>query len=151
VAHYQLLKDVLCRYKEGFPLRDFNCGGDMNIGGDLNIADSSHNEHKLLFQCSTEELLVERPFRQGNIKLEQKRKLKLFLPVVGVAVVLFICAAFWALIKGKPDLGSFVLGAGSLFLTYASIQAALQPNAFQKHEQTAIDEINMILKSRRVE
>lgn len=56
-------------------MRDFNNGGDINVNGDFNVTDNSHNEHKLLMHCSSEELIEERPFRQENIRIEQSKKL----------------------------------------------------------------------------
>lgn len=132
-------------------MRDFNNGGDLNVGGDLHITDNSSNEHKLLIHCATEELLLERPFRQGNLRLEFKRKLNRTLPFIGLAVLTFLGTAIWAQINGKIDLVAFAVGVGSLLVGYASLQATLEPNAFELQERAAIEEINMILKSRRVE
>ncbi|MDP3589608.1 MAG: hypothetical protein Q8R54_03615 [Methylobacter sp.] len=123
----------------------------MNIGGDLNIIDNSQNEHKLLIHCSTEELLQERPFRQENLRLETKRKFKCLIPHLGFAAVLFLVAAIWAQINGKSDLVAFVFGASSLIVSFVSVRAILESNAFELQEQVAIHEINMILKSRRIE
>ncbi len=132
-------------------MRDFKNSGDLNIGGNLNITDNSYSEHKLLIHCSSEVLLKERPFREENLKIEQKKKQKQLLPFLGVTVILFLAAAIWAQINGKADLVSFVLGASSLIIGYASIQATLEPSAFERQERAAIEQINLILKSRRVE
>ena len=48
-------------------MRDFTNGGDITAGGDITINDNSQNEHKLYIHCSNEELIEDRPFRQGNI------------------------------------------------------------------------------------
>lgn len=132
-------------------MRDFNNDGDINIQGDFNVTDNSHNEHKLLIHCSSEELLQERPFRQENIQLEQKRKIKRLTPLYGLTLILFVAAATWAMINGKQDLVSIIMGGASLFLGYQSLKATLEPNAFQVEEQNAVNEISKILKQRRVE
>jgi len=132
-------------------MRDFTNSGDMNIGGDLNISDQSQNEHKLLVNCTTEELLNERPFRIENLNIERRKKFKRILPVVGFSVLFFIIAAVWGSITGKPDFVTFVFGLGSLALGFISFNVTLEPNKFQIQERRAVEEINMILKSRRAE
>ena len=132
-------------------MRDFKNDGEMNVYGDFNLTDNSSNEHKLLIHCSNEELLSERPFRQGNIKLEQKRKIKRLKPFYGLTVAVFIACAIWASVKGEPDIVTLILGIGTLILGYQSLKATLEPNSFQTEEQNAVDEITKILKQRRFE
>jgi len=132
-------------------LRDFNNDGQINVQGDFNVTDNSQNEHKLLIHCSSEVLLQERPFRQENIRLEQARKIKRLKPFYALSVVLLCTAAGWATFNGKTDLASFILGGASLFLGYQSLKATIEPNAFQVEEQDAVNEINKLLKKRRVE
>ncbi len=132
-------------------MRDFNNDGQINVQGDFNVADHSQNEHKLLIHCSSEVLLQERPFRQENIRLEQARKVKRLKPFYALSVTLFCAAAGWATFNGKADLASFTLGVASLFLGYQSLKATIEPNAFQIEEQNAVNEINKLLKQRRVE
>ena len=132
-------------------MRDFNNGGDINVQGDFHVTDNSHNEHKLLMHCSSEELLQERPFRQENIKIEQSKKVKRLKPFYSLCLLLFVAAALWAAYNGKTDLVSIAMGVASLFLGYASLKATLEPNAFQIEEQNAVNEINKLLKQRRVE
>lgn len=132
-------------------MRDIRNGGDINVGGNFHINDNSTNEHKFLVHCSIEELLQERPFRQGNLKLEFKRKLDGALPVLGVAVVAFLGAAIWALFNEKVDLAASILGMGSLIVGYGALKATLEPNAFEQQERAALAEIAMILRSRRAE
>ncbi len=132
-------------------MRDFNNGGDINVNGDFNITDNSQNEHKLLINCTTEELLQERPFRQENIKIEQSKKIKRLKPFYALSLLLFVAAALWAAFNGQTDLVSITMGAASLFLGYQSLKATLEPNAFQIEEQNAVNEINKLLKQRRVE
>jgi hypothetical protein len=132
-------------------LRDFNNGGDLNVGGNLNITDNSQNEHKLLDNCSSEELIAERPFRQENIKLEKKRKLKRLLPLVSFTVILILVAATWAQVTGKSELATFILTVGTIIIAFVSLKVMFDPNSFELQEQAAINKINMLLKSRRVE
>jgi hypothetical protein len=132
-------------------LRDFNNGGEINVNGDFNITDNSFHQHKLLIHCTSEELLEERPFRQENIRLEQARKVRRMKPFYALSIILFVAAAAWATINGKTDLASFIMGAGSLFVGFQSLKATFEPNAFQAEEQNAVNEINKLLKQRRVE
>ena len=61
-------------------MRDFNNSGDIHVNGDLNVGDHAKNEFKLYINCTNEELIADRPFRKGNIKIEQKRKIKRLIP-----------------------------------------------------------------------
>jgi hypothetical protein len=132
-------------------MRDFHNEGQINVHGDFNVTDNSRNEHKLLAHCSSEELLHERPFRQGNIQLEQARKVRRLKPYYAISLALFLLAAAWATFVGKADLASLVLGGVSLVVAYASLKATVESNGFQIEEQAAVAEINKILKQRRVE
>lgn len=132
-------------------LRDFNNDGQINVHGDFNVTDDSHSEHKLLIHCTSQQLLQERPFRQGNIQLEQAKKIRRLKPYYALSVALFLAAATWATFNGKADLASLVLGGASLLLAYTSLKATVEPNAFQIEEQAAVTEINKLLKQRRVE
>jgi hypothetical protein len=132
-------------------LRDFNNGGDINVDGDFNVNDNSQNEHQLLIHCSSERLLEERPFRKENIKIEQKKKMGRLKPLYALSLILFVVAATWAAFNGKTDLVSIIMGAASLFVGFQSLKATIEPNSFQVEEQNAVNEINKILKQRRVE
>lgn len=132
-------------------MRDFHNGGDINVVGDFHITDSSTNDYKPLAHCSTEELLEERPFRKGNLKLEFRRKLYEAIPALGTAVLGLIGAAIWAQLNGHADLVAFILGIGSLLVGFAALNTTLEPNDFELHERDTLAEIHMILRSRRVE
>lgn len=131
-------------------MRDFK-SRDIKVDGDFNVIDNSHNQHKLLVNCSSEELLAERPFRQENMRIEQKRKINRLLPLYGVCLIMFVAAAILAMLNGMQDLMTIILGAGSLFIGFLALKATIEPNAFQAEEQSAINEISKILKQRRVE
>lgn len=132
-------------------MRDFNNDGDINIQGDFNVTDNSHSEHKLLIHCSNDVLLQERPFRQENIRLEQARKVKQLKPQYALTLILAIAAAVWVTINGKTDFAAIIMGAAALFIGYQSLRSTIEPNAFQIEEQNAVNEINKLLKQRRVE
>lgn len=132
-------------------MRDFNNGGDINVNGDLNIGDNAKNEFKLYIHCTNEELIADRPFRTENIKIEQRKKIKQLKPFYALTVLLAFAAAIWAMYHGKTDLIAILMGGVSAFLGYQSLIATIEPNAFQKEEQAAVNEINKILKQRRVE
>lgn len=132
-------------------MRDFNNDGQININGDFNVNDNSHTEHKLLINCSNDVLLQERPFRQENIQIEQTRKVRRLKPLYALSLILFFAASAWAIFNGKGDLASFLMGGASLYVGYLSLKATIEPNAFQIEEKNAVDEINKLLKQRRVE
>lgn len=132
-------------------MRDFNNGGDINVNGNLNVGDNSENEFKLYIHCTNQELIADRPFRAENIKIEQRKKIKRLKPLYALTVLLAFAAAIWAMYNGKTDLITILMGGVSAFLGYQSLIATIEPNAFQKEEQAAVNEINKILKQRRVE
>lgn len=132
-------------------MRDFNNGGDVNVNGNLNIGDNAKNEFKLYIHCTNEELIADRPFRAGNIKIEQRRKVNSLKPRYALTVLLAFAAAIWAMYQGKTDLITILMGGVSAFLGYQSLIATIEHNEFQKEEQAAVNEINKILKQRRVE
>jgi len=131
-------------------MRDFKNGGDMQVGGDLIIADHSETVGKLLRNCTNEELLEEYPYRIENLRQERNRKLKVVEKIICFAVFLFIASSVWAYLNGKSDLVSAILGIGSMVVTCASVNGFTKPNEFEVREKHALDEIKMILKSRRV-
>lgn len=132
-------------------MRDFNNSGAINVEGDFNVTDNSHNEHKLLIHCSNERLLLERPFRQENIKIEQGRKVKRLKPFYALTLIVLLAAAGWGAWEGKANLVSILLGAGSFLVGFQSIRSTVEPNSFQIEERSAVNEINKILKQRRAE
>lgn len=119
--------------------------------GDFNVTDNSRNEQKLLIYCSNEELLRERPFRQENIKIEQGSKVKRLKPFYALSLLLLLAAAGWGAWEGKTNLVSILLGAGSFLIGFQSIRTTFESNPFQIEERNALNEINKILKQRRVE
>ncbi len=132
-------------------MRDFNNAGEINVEGDFSVTDNSQSEHKLYIHCSNEELIADRPFRVGNIKIEQKRKVRRLKPFYGLSILLFFAAAIWAMFHGKTNLISILMGAASVFIGYSSLQMTFEPNLFQREEQAAVNEITKILRQRRVE
>ena len=132
-------------------MRDFNNDGQININGDFNLADNSQNEHKLYINCSIEELRADRPFRAENIKIEQRKKINRLMPLYGMALILVFVAAIWAMLQGKSDLVTILVGGAGVFIGYKSLEATFEPNSFQTEEQDAVYEITKILKQRRAE
>lgn len=131
-------------------MRDFNSGnGDIHVGGDLIIDDGSHNVYLPFFQCTTEVLLEELPFRKGNIKIEQKNKVGRLFKVTMGGVVLILGACGWAYFQGNANLLALGIGVLGAFTSLASIVAMGKPNKFQRAEQRDVNEIVQILKSRR--
>ncbi|WP_300757446.1 hypothetical protein, partial [Janthinobacterium sp.] len=49
------------------------------------------------------------------------------------------------------DFVSILMGCGSMFLAFHSLKATVEPNAFQVEEQSIVNQINTLLKQRRVE
>jgi hypothetical protein len=135
----------------GFEMRDMNNNGQINIQGNLNISSNDMEEYKPLIYCSNEVLLRERPFRVENIKLEQKRKRKRFLPFC----ILFICSiitmCYFKFVANNNDMALFINAIISLIMGFISLILPILPNSFQKEEQMVINEIDKILLQRRVE
>ena len=132
-------------------MRDFNNDGQININGDFNLTDNSQNEHKLYINCSVEELRADRPYRTENIKIEQRKKVSRLMPLYGLALTLIFAAAIWAMLQGKSDLVTILVGGAGVFIGYKSLEATFEPNSFQIEEQDAVNEITKILKQRRAE
>jgi uncharacterized membrane protein len=132
-------------------LRDFNNDGEINVQGNLNVTDNSHSEHKLYIHCTNEELLSDRPFRAENIEIEQKKKIQRLKPFYALTILLIFATAILAMYQGKTDLITILMGAASVFIGFQSYTATVEPNAFQREEKDAVNEITKILKQRRVE
>lgn len=131
-------------------MRDFK-SRDINVNGDFNVTDNSHQEHKLLIHCSSEELLRERPFREENVRIEQRRKTRRLYPLYSFVLLGILVAAGCAVIYGLQDWATVIIGGGSLMLGYLSLKATIEPNSFQIEEQDAVRQISKILRQRRVE
>ena len=97
-------------------MRDLKNDGQISVHGDFNVFDYSKNEYKPLIECSNEELFLERPLRQENIRYEQAKKVKRLKPFYALSAILFFAAAGWAMINGKTDLASFIMGGQCLAL-----------------------------------
>lgn len=134
-------------------MRDFTNDGDIHVHGDMNVGDgnSNGNEFRLFTQCDNETLRRERPFRQENDRLEQRKKLKKLSPFFALSVIMFMVAAAWATIQGHTDLETLMIGFASVLIGWKTLELALTPNAFQREERAAVAEINKILRQRRAE
>lgn len=132
-------------------MRDFNNNGQINIQqGSINISDNNSENYKLLIYCSNEELINEKPFRIGNIKLEQKRKIKKLIPMYFICACMLIVSLYYIYFTQDKEIPSLIFGAGSFFIGYRALIETIAQNEFQKEEQEAINEIDKLLKQRRV-
>jgi hypothetical protein len=131
-------------------MRDFRAGGDINVGGDVHIIDNSA-QHKLLIQCSNDELFDEREFRSRALKQETKEKWKRIATAwVGIAVV--SCGvSLYLYITGDSTLAGLVLGGAGVAASLASVKVLENPNEFEARQMAALNEIRMILKERGAE
>jgi len=134
-------------------MRDFTNDGDIHVHGDMNVGDGNSNgsEFRLYTQCDNETLRRERPFRQENDRLEQRKKLKRLSPFFALSVLMAMVAATWATIQGHTDLETLMIGFGSALIGWKTLELAVNPNAFQREERAAVAEINKILRQRRAE
>ena len=73
------------------------------------------------------------------------------MPLYGMALILVFVAAIWAMLQGKSDLVTILVGGAGVFIGYKSLEATFEPNSFQTEEQDAVYEITKILKQRRAE
>lgn len=132
-------------------MRDFNNSGQINVQqGSINISDNSSGNYKLLIYCSNEELLEEKPYRTENIKLEQKQKYKKLIPVYIIFICMLAFTVYHIFFTKDKEMIALILGAGSFFVGYRSLMETITHNEFQREEQEAINEIDKLLKQRRV-
>lgn len=132
-------------------MRDFNNNGGLNVHGDFNLNDNSTSQHKLLINCTNEELLLERPFRLENIKIEQSEKVRKLIPFYIVALLLLAVAIISSAFFENSDLISMFSGLGSLLIGSMTLRNTFEHNEFQKEEMNTVKLINKILKQRRAE
>ncbi|MDP3008206.1 MAG: hypothetical protein Q8N30_03945 [Methylococcales bacterium] len=130
-------------------MRDFNNKGRLHIEGDFNINDASNNDYKLLINCTNDELLHEKIFRNENLKNEFKEKIRSFLPIYVLFTVLVLLFALCAFLYGMSDLFTFIFGASSVLTSSLSVYLTFEKNEFEIQETIAIKSIDLILKSRR--
>lgn len=132
-------------------MRDFNNNGQINIEqGNINISNSYSNNYKLLIYCSNDELMNERPYRIENIKSEQKRKVKRMMPIYFICTCIFIFSLYYIFFTNDKEIPSLLFCAGSFILGFRMLIETISHNAFQREEQEAINEIDKLLKQRRV-
>ncbi|MBJ8796091.1 DUF4149 domain-containing protein [Citrobacter freundii] len=129
-------------------MRDFSSG---DINGDVNINDYSNQTHyKLLIHCDNEELLAEEIHRIKVLRKERRRKSKVMFKILSGCGLLLLFTGGWYLIKGQLDMVSALSGLGGVILTFATLSGADTPNAFEKRQIDALDEINTLLRERDV-
>lgn len=132
-------------------MRDFNNNGQINIQqGSVSISDNYTENYKLLIHCSNEELISERPYRIGNIELEQKRKIKKLIPMYFICACMLIATIYYIYFTQDKEIPSLIFGAGSFIVGYRALIETTAMNEFQREEQEAINEIDKLLKQRRV-
>ncbi len=120
--------------------------------GDLNVVENTYNgneEYKPFAQCSTDELLAELVYRKENILLEQNKKVKRLKPFGILAALMLVSTVcyHWFVQFG---IWSPVLQIGSFASIMLTLIALFTPNQFQTIERNVVNEINLILKQRRV-
>lgn len=129
-------------------MRDFSSG---DINGDVNINDHSNQTHyKLLIHCDNKELLAEEIHRIKVLRKERRRKSKVMFKILSGYGLLLLFAGGWYLLKGQLDMVSALSGLGGVILTFATLSGADIPNAFEKRQIDALDEINTLLTERDV-
>lgn len=117
-------------------MRDFNNHGQINIQqGSINISDNNSENYKLLIYCSNEELIKERPYRIGNIKLEQKRKIKKLIPMYFICACMVVLSLYYTYFTQHKEIASLVFGAGSFFVGYRTLMETITMNEFQKEDK----------------
>lgn len=129
-------------------MRDFSSG---DINGDVTINDhSNQTNYKLLIHCDNEELLAEEMHRIKVLRKERRRKSKVMFKIFSGCGLLLLFAGGWYLLKGQLDMVSALSGLGGVILTFATLSGADTPNAFEKRQIDALDEINTLLRERDV-
>ncbi|NYU09441.1 hypothetical protein A8O28_10025 [Enterobacteriaceae bacterium CCUG 67584] len=129
-------------------MRDFNSG---DINGDVTINDHSNQvSYKLLIHCNNEELLEEEIHRKKVLRKERKRKSKALLKVFAGCGMLLLFASGWYLFQGQLDMVSALAGLAGGALALATLSRADMPNAFEKRQLDALEEIDTLLRERDV-
>lgn len=132
-------------------MRDITTNGNINVSGDLNISDHSEtHQNKMLFQLSTEELLQERPFRLENIRIEQSEKVRRLKPFYALTLFLVLLGAIFSAVYGSSSFVTLLTWLASAMIGINSLNVTVNDNAFQKLEREAVQQINILLKQRRV-
>lgn len=129
-------------------MRDFNSG---DIHGDVTIQDNHNtNEYKLLIHCNNEELRAEEKHRRKILNHERTRKNSVAWKFLGSAGLMLLIAAAWFLIQNQMNLVSFLTGAASILVGYATLQQAGKPTDFEQRQIAVLNEINALLRERGV-
>lgn len=133
-------------------MRDLRAGGDINVGGDVIINDHAEEVYKPLSQCSNEELKMEREHRRLLLEEEQGRRTKLAIGAALIAVAVGIALAIWHYFSEKVELAMFGIGFAGIFMPVAAaFKIAEQQSDFEIRQIQALDEIQNLLRERRVE
>ncbi|EPI2800533.1 hypothetical protein ACMFAW_13180 [Citrobacter koseri] len=127
-------------------MRDFSSG---DINGDVTINDhSNQTNYKLLIHCDNEELLAEEVHRIKVLRKERRRKSRVLFKMLSGCGLLLLFAGGWYLFQGQLDMVSALSGLGGVIFTFATLSGADTPNAFEKRQIDALDEINTLLRER---
>lgn len=129
-------------------MRDFNTG---DINGYVTINDHSNQiNYKLLIHCDNNELLEEEVHRKKVLRKERTRKTKATLKVLAGCGLLLLFASGWYLLNGQLDMVSALAGLAGGFFALATLSRADVPNAFEKRQLDALEEIDTLLRERDV-
>lgn len=130
-------------------MRDFTNGRGINVGGDFFITDQSH-QHKLLVNCTSEELIEEERFRHNQLARERAGKFK--RGVIGVAVIalffFFLGVYFWY--TGKMERFDLFTAVSGISLTLSSLQIFKTSTVVEQRHLNALQEIDLLLRERAV-
>ena len=125
-------------------MRDFNV---RDINGNVVINDNS-TEHKLLINCSNEELLREDVHRRELLVDERKRKNRSILKLLFISALLCVAAFIWYQINDGLDMASISLGGAGVIIGFATIQQSQAQTEFEQRQISALNEIQMLLRER---
>jgi hypothetical protein len=126
-------------------MRDIKAKRDININGDLNVNESP----KMLIQCTTEELLEEKKYRKNILSGEYKKRAKIGLIFLSIAIVFGLFISVWYQLNGKVNISMFTIGIitiltplGFTWITF------FQESEFIQRQNYALREISLILQER---
>ncbi len=129
-------------------MRDFNSG---DIQGNITINNNSNNiSHKLLIHCNNQELLHEEQHRVKILRKEKSRKNVHLFKILAFSASLILIATLWFYIQGRMDTVSYMVGAAGAIVGLAGLSKNSKPTEFELRQQSALNEIQLLLRERDI-
>ncbi|QIM66586.1 hypothetical protein A4G16_03980 [Mannheimia granulomatis] len=118
--------------------------------GDIIIQENNINVGKPLVQCSNEELVDERKFRNQRLLIERDRRKTEKKPFVIISIAVLILGFIYGCYKvgNLSDILTWLYAIPGAIFSIVSFQNYSTPNQFEQKHQQALREIADILRER---